>query len=141
LLLFYPLSSIAEDDTTQQNKENKTKQKTSSQKHIILEAPWKHLRSTILRTMDSLLPPEWGKANYRDKDSGKQVEYYYNRKTHQTSWAPCPPANFSSFLVQLPPPISTVEGSGVPHKERDSFGLGMTALELTFDLTQCYDET
>jgi hypothetical protein len=38
--------------------------------------------STIGKTMDSLLPPDWGKANYRDKVSGKQVEYYYyNRKS------------------------------------------------------------
>jgi hypothetical protein len=51
--------------------------------------------SPIGKTMDSLLPPDWGKANYRDKVSGKQVEYYYNRKTHQSCWAP-PPPNFSS---------------------------------------------
>jgi hypothetical protein len=138
--------------------------KKTKKSHIILEASWKHLRSTILKTMDSLLPPDWGKANCRDKDSRKQVEYYFNRKTHQTSWVP-PPPNFSaseqendddntnihhsqglsSFLVQLPPPIST-EGSsmsfaptireqveGVAHEERGSSGLGMTALELTFD--------
>jgi hypothetical protein len=30
--------------------------------------------------MDSLLPPDWGRANYRDRVSRKQVEYYYNKK-------------------------------------------------------------